>query len=176
MTSSEQLTTLEGLRKTQLKIGNIPATSKSYVKSDTFIFYSTFLQDCSHAGVAGLLIYLLKEQVNQALCVSNTLKLLLRFGFCLFCVKGFLKGIFWFVFSLQQRSPGSKEVVLCRYFSWLSDFPQKLGQKRTWYKKLIGNRSISFRRYIRYQIVWSFLRGSSFHPSYCFIRDLWWWP
>ena len=75
MTCSEQLTTLEGLRKTQLKIGNIPATSKSYVKSDTFIFYSTFLQDCSHAGVAGLLIYLLKEQVNQALCVSNTLKL-----------------------------------------------------------------------------------------------------
>ena len=34
-TYSEQLTTLEGLRKTQLKISKIAATSKGYVNSDT---------------------------------------------------------------------------------------------------------------------------------------------
>ena len=35
VTYSERLKTLEDLRKTQLKIGKIPATSKCYVKSDT---------------------------------------------------------------------------------------------------------------------------------------------
>ena len=37
---------------------------------------STFLQDCSHPGVAGLLIYLLKEQVNQAFSVRCSILLL----------------------------------------------------------------------------------------------------
>lgn len=37
---------------------------------------STILQDCSHPGVAGLLIYLLKEQVNQALGVRCNVLLL----------------------------------------------------------------------------------------------------
>ncbi|CAH3041702.1 unnamed protein product [Porites lobata] len=44
--------------------------SKLDTKSQYGLLY-TFLQDCSHAGVAGLLIYLLKEQVNQALCSSG---------------------------------------------------------------------------------------------------------
>ncbi|CAH3041002.1 unnamed protein product, partial [Porites evermanni] len=44
--------------------------SKLDTKSQYGLLY-TFLQDCSHAGVAGLLIYLLKEQVNQALCSST---------------------------------------------------------------------------------------------------------
>ena len=49
--------------------------TRTTIWCEALTFYSTFLQDCSHAGVAGLLIYLLKEQVNQALGVSNTLKL-----------------------------------------------------------------------------------------------------
>ena len=79
---SERLTSLQGLRKTRLKIDKIPQLQKAMwnltrttIWCEALIFYSTFLQDCSHAGIAGLLIYLLKEQVNQALCVSNTLKL-----------------------------------------------------------------------------------------------------
>ncbi|KAJ7339403.1 hypothetical protein OS493_005798 [Desmophyllum pertusum] len=43
--------------------------SKLDTRSQYGLLY-TNLQDCSHAGVAGLLIYLLKEQVNQALSSS----------------------------------------------------------------------------------------------------------
>ena len=100
VTYSERLTSLQGLRKTRLKIDKIPQLQKAMwnltrttIWCEALIFYSTFLQDCSHAGVAGLLIYLLKEQVNQALCVSNTLKL---WG-SVFCL--FVWGDFWKEFS-----------------------------------------------------------------------------
>ena len=81
VTYSERLATLEGLRKTQLKSVKYPQLqsamwnlTRATIWCEALTFCSTFLQDCSHAGVAGLLIYLLKEQVNQALCVSSTLK------------------------------------------------------------------------------------------------------
>jgi len=44
--------------------------SKLDTRSQYGVFY-TILEDCHHAGVAGLLIYLLKEQVNQALCSTE---------------------------------------------------------------------------------------------------------
>ena len=82
VTYSERLATLEVLRKTQLKSVKYPQLqsamwnlTRATIWCEALTFCSTFLQDCSHAGVAGLLIYLLKEQVNQALCVSSTLKL-----------------------------------------------------------------------------------------------------
>lgn len=44
-------------------------SSKLTISFTLVFFFSTVLQDCSHPGVAGLLIHLLKEQVDQALSV-----------------------------------------------------------------------------------------------------------
>lgn len=46
-----------------------PFIKKKIIDVQYFDSCSTILEDCSHPGVAGLLIYLLKEQVDQALSV-----------------------------------------------------------------------------------------------------------